>query len=667
MRHIRSYRPSRAGDLIGFTRRGTAIHLAAGGDPTATDPTTDPETAEAYAFPFPVPADFADVSDDDLRALLDSVREHAAPFRALSPAEHTAESIAALQACAELATDVGAVINTRRENTAAAAASAAALEAAFGVADDPATTATDPDPEPEPTPDPDPAPADTDPAPATAVTASTGGTGTAPVRRTAPPVGTVARRAPAAQLPENADRPLAVMTAAADVPGFATGEALPTFADAARAISARLERYPTASRSLHSNRQNAALSSKMRPVESYDPETYDTGRKLELRNFARHGAVQFRREFPDDLRITETSGDAYETLLRITRENRLPGGNLVRSMSAQVKAGRALTAAAGWCAPSEVIYDLAELETLDGILDLPEAQASRGGFQIPANGGPNFRTIYTGIGNSGDTHLTEAEVISDTAKVCTDIPCPSFSDVRLGVDYVCLTGGLLQRRGYPEMVARFSRGAITALAHKINQGVIADMVSGSGSAVVIAADANGDDAISGVLYAVDIAVTDIKYQNRMGFNATVEVVLPMWVLTNMRAAAARRRGVDMVSLADAEIMAWFAQRNAVPRFVYDWQDGFSGLANSPGGASAITAMPQTVQFLAYPAGTWVKAVQDVVSLDTIYDSTKLSTNEYTALFAEDGWAMLKMGPTSRLYTAIADTSGVTGCCPTEVS
>lgn len=666
MRHLRSYRASRAGDLIGFTRRGPVV-LAAGGDPTATDPTTDTvegDAPDAYAFPFPVPADFTTATDEELREILANVRDHAAPFAGLSAAEHTADSVAALQACAELANDVAAVINARAANGTEAATAAALLEQAFGVLDaDPSTTATDPDPEPAP--EPDPAPADPAPA-APAVTAATGPA--VPARRPAPSVGTVARRAPAAQLPENADRPLAVMTAAADVPGFATGQELPTFADAAAAIAARLERYPTASRSLHAQPgRSAAAMSKMRPVESYDPDTYDTGRKLELRNFARHGAVQFRREFPDDLRITESSGDAYETLLRITRENRLPGGNLVRSMAAQVKAGRSLTAAAGWCAPSEVIYDLAELETLDGILDLPEAQASRGGFQIPANGGPNFRTIYTGIGSSGDTHLTEAEVISDTAKVCTDIPCPTFSDVRLGVDYVCLTGGLLQRRGYPEMVARFSRGAITALAHKINQGTIADMVSGSGSAVVIPADANGDDAISGILYAVDIAVTDIKYQNRMGFNATVEVVLPMWVLTNMRAAAARRRGVDMVSLADAEIMAWFAQRNAVPRFVYDWQDGFSGLSNSPGGASAITAMPQTVQFLAYPAGTWVKAVQDVVSLDTIYDSTKLATNEYTALFAEDGWAMLKMGPTSRLYTAIADTSGVTGCCPTEVS
>jgi hypothetical protein len=657
MRSTRSYRASRAGDLLGFTRTGKPIYLQAGGDPTATDPTvTEPETPEAYAFPFAVPADFDTATDEELRALLLQVREHAGTFTGL--ATHTAESVAAITACAELARDVSAFLSTRRENNATAAAQAAELATAFGILDEePETVATDPAPEPTPEPEPEPTPEPTPETPA--VTAA------AP-RPAAPSVRTVARRAAPAQIPtEVTDPPYATMRAAADVPGFQTGQTLTRFSEAAAAVDARLARYPSASRSSHTGR---ALSGKaLRSLEVYDPDTYDTGRQLPLKTYSRHGAVEFRREFPSDLRIVENGRDPYEQLLDVVKENRLPGGNLRQSLAAQVKAGRSLTAAAGWCAPSEIIYTLAELETLDGILDLPEAQASRGGFQIPTNGGPNFRTIYTGIGNSGDTHLTEAEVIADTAKVCTDIPCPGFSDVRLGVDYVCLTGGLLQRRGYPEMVARFSRGAITALAHKINQGVIADMVSGSGSAVVIAADPNGDDAISGILYAVDLAITDIKYQNRMGFNATVEIVLPMWVLVNMRAAAARRRGVDMVSLADAEILAWFTQRNAVPRFVYDWQDGYSGLANSPGGASAITAIPQTVQFLAYPAGTWVKAVQDVVSLDTIYDSTKLATNEYTAIFAEDGWAMLKMGPTSRLYTAIADTSGVVGCCPTEVS
>lgn len=650
----RSYRPSRAGDLVGFTRSGRPLYLPGGGSPDAVPPAD----TDKYVFPFAVPADLSTASDEELRTILGQVREHSQGFSRLSPAEHTTDSVRALGACRDLARDVAATITTRRENAATAASASGDLDAAFSVLDE-----TDPAPEPEPQPDPEPAPTEpapepqpTDPAPAPgepqSVTAA----------RRSPSVRTVANRAPAPQVPDNTVQPYAVMTAAADVPGFASGQRLDRFAQAADAISARLDRYPTMSAG--SQRYRGDMN--RRPVDVYDPDS--PARRFEINSFSRHGAVQIRREFPSDLRIAD-GGNAESVLDYAASTRRLPGGSLIASAQQAAKSGRALTAAAGWCAPSEVMYDLLELETMDGMLDLPEVQASRGGFQIPDNGGPDFSTIWGGIGNSGVTHLSEPQVIAESpGKVCYEIPCPTFSDVRLGVDYVCLTGGLLQRRGYPEVVGRFTRGATTALAHKINMGVIAAIQSGSGSAITIPADANGDDAISSLLSGVELAITDMKYRTRMGFNQTMEVVLPMWVLTQMRAAATRRRGVNMVSLADAEILAWFTQRDAVPRFVYDWQDQYSGGGNTtPGGATALTALPTSVTFLVYPAGTWVKAVQDVVNLDTIYDSTKLVTNEYTALFAEDGWAVMKMGPVSRRYVVNLDPSGVTGCCNAEVS
>lgn len=651
MRHTaRSYRPSRAGDLVGFTKRGLPMYLPGGGSPD--DP--GPETTDAYVFPFAVPQDLTSVTDDDLRIVMGNVKNHAGQFTGLSPAEATADTVRALTACRDLATAIAGEITGRRERTAAATTAAADLDAAFGALDVPVpVTDPTPDPDPEPAPNPDPVVDPVVPEPA-AVTAA---------GRHAPTVRQVARRAPGAVLPAEAERSaLAVMTAAADVPGFASGQELTAFSQLSAAVSARLDRYPTAPAG---GRNRASMVGPSRVIEAYDPES--PARQLALNSYTRHGAVQFRRQFPDDQRVRDNGPDAYTVAEYVASTRRLPGGSLIASAAEAVKNGRSLTAAAGWCAPSEVIYDLVELETMDGIADFPEMQASRGGFQIPVDGGPDFSVIWNGIGNAGVTHLSEANVIADVNKVCFEIPCPSFEDVRLGVDYVCLTGGLLQRRGYPEVVGRFSRGAMVALAHKINMGKIASIVSQSGAAIVVPADPNGEDAISGLLAAVDLAITDVKYRSRMGFNQTMEVILPMWVLVQLRAASTRRRGVDMVSLADAEILAWFAQRDAVPRFVYDWQDAFSGLNTGPGGSSALTALPVTVQFLVYPAGTWVAAVQDVVNLDTIYDSTKLTTNEYTALFAEDGWAMLQMSPHSRLYTAQVDPSGVTGCCTGDIS
>jgi hypothetical protein len=258
--------------------------------------------------------------------------------------------------------------------------------------------------------------------------------------------------------------------------------------------------------------------------------------------------------------------------------------------------------------------------------------------------------------------LTEYDVINGADKVCVEIPCPDFVEVRLDVAYVCITGSLLQRRGYPEAVTRFSQGAMVALAHKVNESVIARIVAGSGAPIVISADASGDDAASAVLSAVELAIEDMKYRNRMGRTATIEIVLPAWVLAPIRAALARRRGVAAINVTDADILAAFTTRHAVPRFVYDWQDAYAGLSGGPGSQTPITVWPATMLFLAYPAGTWVKPVRDVVSLDTVYDNALLTQNQYTALFAEDGFNVIKMCADSRLYQVPIDVSGVTGCC-----
>jgi len=582
-----------------------------------------------YEFPFPVPTDLSTVGDDDLVALLSAVRQHAQTFTNQPASE---DVVTALQACRDLARTVNTTLGLRRD----AATLAADID----------TTTTPPVIEPTVTPEPAPVDADPEGEPVTAA-----------ARTRNPTVAEIAaRRAGSPDLPPEADRGVVTMQAATDFPGlFATGQTIGTFGEAIRALSEQIDRYPTMRESTISTGQKTSARTQI---------VGDDGTpRYEMRSYTRHGGVQFRREFPANLRV-QHGADGFAVAQFAASERRLPGGSLVESMRRQIAAGRPITAAAGWCAPSEPIYDLCELSSLDGLLDVPELQTDRGGWQIPTGGGPAFATVWSGIGNSGTTHLTEGQVIAESpSKYCYDIPCPGFTDVRLGVDYFCLTGSLLQRRGYPEVVQWFGRQAMTALPHKINMGFIAAIVAASGAATVIPADPSGDDAISGLLSAIDLAITDAKYRNRMAFNGTLEVVLPMWTLVQLRAAGSRRNGVDLVGLTDAQIMEWFAIRQAAPRFVYDWQDAFSGLVTGPGGAAALTALPLTVNFLIYPAGTWVKAVQPVVSLDTVYDSTKLTTNEYTAMFVEDGWAALQMCPLSRLYTAPVDPSGVVGCCP----
>lgn len=383
-----------------------------------------------------------------------------------------------------------------------------------------------------------------------------------------------------------------------------------------------------------------------RAYENWGDVAKATERRLagykNLKGTGHHTVFALQRKFEDDL-LQRPDGDDDALVMHATDETRLPGGGL--------------TAAAGWCAPSQVVYDLCELETNDGMIDIPEVQITRGGMRFTP--GPDFASIF---GGAGYFHQTEAQVIAGTTKPCMDIPCPAFTDIRLEVEGVCITGSILQRRGYPELVERFIRGAMVAHMHKLNAFVIAQMVAGS---TVVDLNPNVDipldvTATSNLLTAIEMEIEDIRYRNRLGFGALVEIVLPHWARPVLRADLGRRQGLAEFDISDARVDAWIAQRGGRVQYVYDWQDAFSGQASGPGGASPLTAWPNSLFFLAYPAGTWLRGSDDTIRLETIYDSTKLATNQYTALFTEEGVLVAQVcNGGSRIVEVAYCPSGVT--------
>ena len=380
-----------------------------------------------------------------------------------------------------------------------------------------------------------------------------------------------------------------------------------------------------------------------------------------------YAVAKLVRDYPDEYSVNGDETD-YAKLLRVADESRLPGGSLVAAdklRRAEIEAetpGKGLVAAAGWCAPSETDYSICLQITTDGLLDAPEVQARRGG--IRHNTGIDFSTLF-GAG-TGYFNLTEAQVASGTVKTCLEIPCPTFIDSRLGVTGLCLTGNILSIRGYPEYTAAFTRGALAASAHQINREQIIAMIADSTSVNLTGTQPWTSDGsvVSQVLSAVEMAAVDLKYRLRLQQSSTLEVVMPYWILAQMRADWIRRNGgnyAEMLCLADSAISSAFACRGARVQYVYDWQDAFSnGAASGAGAATAITGLNTSLQFLMYPAGTWIRAVSDVITLNSVYDSTKLATNQVTQLFTETGWAMIRMCPVSRVYTVPICANGSTG-------
>lgn len=353
-----------------------------------------------------------------------------------------------------------------------------------------------------------------------------------------------------------------------------------------------------------------------------------------------------RKPIEDDLVIKDESfSHVNEVLTRATQETRLPGNSLVAS--------------GGWCAPSETLYDLLEMESRDGIFSLPEVGVTRGGIRRTL--GPDFADIYSAITGF---HYTEDQDIAgqygvgadgvgndtDGEKPCYKIECPEFEDFRLDVIGLCLTAGLLQQRGYPEVIARTIRGALVAHDHRIAAKTLAEIESQS-TAVTMGAVSG---AAAPILQAIELQVEHLRYTSRIARSTTIEGVFPYWVRGAVRADLADRNGVDLLNVSDAQIDAWFSLRGIAPQFVYNWQD-----VNTLG-ADEFIGWPDEVKFLLYPAGTWIRGSSDIITVDTLFDSTQLRSNDYTALFTEEGWMVVRMGHYSRVVTVPINASGVSG-------
>jgi hypothetical protein len=427
----------------------------------------------------------------------------------------------------------------------------------------------------------------------TAATATS--TGSTSVVRT---LSTRVSRPPAPE--RNRARPISI-TAAADVPEFATGSEITDLDTVSRALVNRMRGFGTPS---------------------------GDGKTESLQHF---GVANFRLDFPSELTIDRHSDD-MEVLTLASKESRLPGNSL--------------TAAGGWCAPSETIYDLCTGETAEGILSVPEVNVARGGIKYTS--GPDFSTIYSNVGFC----QTEAQAIAGTAKTCFEVPCPSFVEVRLDACGLCIKAPILTNAAYPELVQRWLSGSLIAHQHKMNAKVIAAIVAAAGASKTVTAAGTTTMDTAGSL---ELIADGIRSKYRLSMGASMEVVLPWWAKGAIRLDLSNRMNVAPEAVTDAMITAHFSVRSLQVSFVYDWQD-----SPFPAGTAPAIAYPANVQALIYPAGTFVKGTSDIINLNAVYDAASLATNIYTALFFEQGILVAKLCYEAQLVTVPICNAGRVG-------
>jgi hypothetical protein len=347
---------------------------------------------------------------------------------------------------------------------------------------------------------------------------------------------------------------------------------------------------------------------------------------------------------------------------------------LIREIASPTRQ-EALLAGGGWCAPSEIRYDLFNIsDQPSGMIDLPTVGISRGGIQFPVS--PSIADVFytsgssnaaTGMGgfavpftNASDPWLwTEANDIAAVTGASTKptlrVPCSSFSTQRLEAYGLTLTAGNLTDSAYPEATQNFLRLLRNAYAHTINARLLSLMQTASTTGQTYG-NTNAA-AYQTVVNSIELAAMDYRNKYGMADDAVLEVVLPYWVMAVIRADLAWRVYGDssMLSVSDAQIRGYFADRGVSVQLVSDWQVRASGQFGYSGGM--MTAWPTTAKFMIYAAGTFLHGTGLSLDLGVIRDSVLNAENDFSAAWMEEAHLIAKVGHESRLHTVNLTVNG----------
>lgn len=310
-----------------------------------------------------------------------------------------------------------------------------------------------------------------------------------------------------------------------------------------------------------------------------------------------------------------------------------------------------LVAAGGWCAPSETLYDFCEVPLATDLVALPEITIRRGGVRWPVE--PDLTAIF----DSFEFFFTEPQLEAEPPplKECVEIPCPDeFEEIRLAVVGYCVEAGILQTQGWPELIDWFMRSLTQEHFRAMSRRTILDMVNGS---TPIAIPPTSQIAAgSSVLNSIELMAINLRLNKGYARGYPIEAVAPNWLHAVIRADLANQQGIDTKSVTDAQINSWFSARNISFQFVADWQTRSTGM---PGNLGTLE-WPGSVRVLMYPAGTWFRALGNVIEFGIQYPRELLQLNRYTRFFTEDYYRVAKRCDESLVVTIPICPSGAFG-------
>lgn len=284
-------------------------------------------------------------------------------------------------------------------------------------------------------------------------------------------------------------------------------------------------------------------------------------------------------------------------------------------------------------------------------------------FTIEHSTNPDLLGTHTVATAADGTHVTFATVgVADGTNYTGDglrqksvfrIPCPTWTDTRLGAYGLTIEHGNLTDRSFPDLTRRYVRLAMNAHQHRMSAVNIAKITSATHSETAVTMSTDLGDGYGQLMSAIELSVQDFRSEHSIAATVPMEVLLPTWLAGEVRANIARRQGTDERTITDQQIVGDIVARGARPQFLEDYQGLWNGTRR--------TAWPTTVDFTIYPTGTFVEGTSPNIDLGVMRDREQIKVNDFTAAWTEGFSLLARRGPKARKVTlTLGPADGKTG-------
>jgi len=283
-------------------------------------------------------------------------------------------------------------------------------------------------------------------------------------------------------------------------------------------------------------------------------------------------------------------------------------------------------------------------------------------FQIP--GKVRFRRPPTladiraagGVGDWTEQDDIDAVDVDGPRKTGSRIDCPEILEATAEATYHDLT------------VGNFLLLTDMALVEAWTNLTMIDFASHAESKIATAIGADSvqvnTDRVLGftrdLLANIELAAVRLRGEHRMSRTAPVEWWGPEWSQALIRIDMARQMpgdGLGTMSITFEQILGWFRDRNIIPTFFRDGEEG-QNLAGQTDG-TLLTLPDRLIHYMWLP-GTWVLGEAGVLELGLQRDSVTTASND-AKLFGEEFVVPFRPGPKSlRLDSPTCATGTASG-------